>query len=101
MLTKNKSLSQEGFKYKVNTNDCKVNIDVLENLRKDKDIIVTKPDKGKGIVILNKSDYILKTKDILDDSSKFKKLEGDWFKIILKLEDKLNRLLWVIKKQTA
>ena len=48
---------------------------------------------------MNKSDYIAKTKEILDDTSKFRKLDGDWFKIILKLEDKLNRLLRCIKSK--
>ena len=50
-------------------------------------------------MLLNKSDYINKTKAILDDTSKFKKLNTDWFKIILKLEDKLNRFLRIIKSK--
>ena len=39
------------------------------------------------------------SKEILDNETKFKKIEGDWFKIILKLEDKLNRLLRSIKNK--
>ena len=31
-------------------------------------------DKGNGIVILNKTDYINKMNEILEDKSKFKKL---------------------------
>ena len=45
----------------------------LKDLRKKKDIIITKFDKGNGLVILNKSDYISKMNDILG-TDKFSKL---------------------------
>ena len=96
VISKIKTLAQDGYKHKPN-NNCKLNLDLLEELRQDKDIIVTSPDKGRGVVLLNKTDYVRKTKEILDDETKFKKIDGDWFKIILKLEDKLNRLLRSIK----
>ena len=34
----------------------------INRLRKNDDIIVTKPDKGSGVVLLNKSDYVDKIK---------------------------------------
>ena len=40
----------------------------------NENIIITKPDKGSGIVILNKNDFIDKMLGILDDLSKFEKL---------------------------
>ena len=43
-------------------------------LRKNDDIIVTKPDKGSGVVLFNKSDYVDKMNKILDDQSKFRRL---------------------------
>ena len=43
-------------------------------LRKNDDIIITKPDKRSGFVLLNKSDYVDKMNEILDDQSKFKRL---------------------------
>ena len=45
----------------------------INSLRKN-DIIVTKPDKGSGVVLLNKSDYVDKMNKILDDQSRFKRL---------------------------
>ena len=100
LLTKIKLMLHESYKYKnKDNNNCKINVDILDSLKKDSKLVITRPDKGKGIVLLNKSDYIAKTKEILDDTSKFKKLDGDWFKIILKLEDKLNRLLRSIKSK--
>ncbi|XP_069977670.1 uncharacterized protein [Penaeus vannamei] len=71
---------------------------VLQNLKDDDSIVITRPDKGKGIVILNKTDYCNKISNILADSSKFKLLNVDLSSHLLKLEDKLNRLLRPIKE---
>ena len=46
----------------------------LTALRKNDSIIITKPDKGSGIVVLNKKDYFKKMMVILDDKSKFEHL---------------------------
>ena len=46
----------------------------INRLRKNDDIIITKPDKGSGVVLLNKSDYVDKMNKILNDQSKFKRL---------------------------
>jgi len=69
----------------------------LKSLKDDDNIIITRPDKGRGIVILNKDDYQNKLQSILDDSSKFKRISCDTASYLLKLEDKLNRLLRPIK----
>ncbi len=64
-----------------------------------KNLLITKPDLGKEVLPLNKTDYLTKTKEILDYYTKFRKIDGDWFKVTLKLENKLNRLLRIIKNQ--
>ena len=46
----------------------------INGSRKNDDIIITKPDKGSGVVLLNKNDYVDKTNEILDNQSKFKRL---------------------------
>ena len=46
----------------------------IHSLRKNDDITITKPDKGSGVVLLNKSDYVHKMNKILDDQSKFTRL---------------------------
>ena len=51
--------------------------EVLENLKKDNTIVLCKPDKTKGVTILNKSDYIGKMEDILNDDKTFKKVPFD------------------------
>jgi len=44
--------------------------DALINLSKDSSIIVNKPDKGNGVVIMDRTDYESKMKFILDNQSK-------------------------------
>ena len=46
----------------------------INSLRKNDDIIITKPDKCSGVVLLNKSCYVDKMNEILDHQSKFKRL---------------------------
>jgi len=48
--------------------------EALTDLRKDESIIITKPDKGNGVVIINKLDYLNKVKLLISDETKFKKL---------------------------
>ena len=48
--------------------------DAIKSLRSNDKIIIIKPDKGSGVVILNKSDYITKMNLILNDASKFQQI---------------------------
>ena len=43
----------------------------ITKLRRNDSITITKPDKGSGVVILNKSDYTNKMNNILHDETKF------------------------------
>ena len=80
--------------------DDKVNesrMKTLKDLKEDSSIHITKPDKGRGVVILDKTEYESKMNDILLDTTKFKLLNVDIATHIVKLEDKLNRILRGIK----
>ena len=46
--------------------------EALKDLRKDDSIVITKPDKGNGVVIVNKQDYLTKMKQLISDETKFK-----------------------------
>ena len=50
---------------------------ILANLAQDSSILITRPDKGRGVVVLDRSDYIEKLENILSDKTKFKLLEKD------------------------
>ena len=47
---------------------------ILQSLRRNDRIVITKPDKGNGVVILDAQDYVDKMKVILNDTSKFQLL---------------------------
>ena len=47
---------------------------VLRNYRKNKDIVIAKPDKGHGVVILDRKLYNNTFKEVISDTSKFQKL---------------------------
>ena len=46
----------------------------INNLKKKKNIIITRPDKGNGVVILDRKDYIEKMNPILSDKKKFERI---------------------------
>ena len=73
----------------------------LKNLAKNKDIVIIKLDKGNGAVVMNRSDYVTKMNDILVDTSKFEKLNADPAVVMRALEDKINRLLRTLKKESV
>ena len=69
---------------------------VLRNLRKDKDIVITKPDKGNGVLILDRKLYNNAIEEIISDTSKFQKLNED---PTLKCEASLQRFLRKLKQK--
>ena len=46
---------------------------VLRNLRKNRDIVITKPDEGNGVVTLDRNFYNNAMEEIIADNSKFEK----------------------------
>ncbi|CAF3407920.1 unnamed protein product [Rotaria sp. Silwood2] len=69
---------------------------VLSKLSKDSSILITKPDKGRGVVVLDRNEYISKLETILSDSSKFKLLNQD---PTISRENSLTNLLLQIKNE--
>ena len=45
-----------------------------ENLRKNKNIVIQKSDKGNFVVIVDKADYLDKMENLLNDTRKFEKI---------------------------
>ena len=65
------------------------------NLGQNKDLIIKKPDKGRGVIILDKTDYVSKLNSILSDTDKLKKCPdtSDIYSLSLKFEDKASRFI--------
>ena len=69
---------------------------VLRNLRKNKDIVITKPNKGNGVVILDQNLDNNAIEEIISDTSKFEKLSED---PTLKRESSLQCFLRKLKQK--
>ena len=61
---------------------------ILQNLRKNKDIVITKPNKRNGVVILDRKRYDNTIQEIISDTSQFEKLNTD---LTLKCEASIQR----------
>ena len=69
---------------------------VLRNLRKNKDIIITKPDKGNGVLILDRKLYDHAIQELISDTFKLEKLKED---STLKRKSSLQRFLHKLKQK--
>ena len=74
-------------------------MNALKNLRDDSSITITRPDKGKGIVIMDKEEYINKVESILNDTTKFTPVTEEAHIAVTKAEDKLINFLRSLKTQ--
>ena len=69
----------------------------LKDLKNNSNIVICRPDKGSGIVLMNKEDYIKKLEDILQDETKFHKCTKEKDKTT-SVENDLNKLLHKMHK---
>ena len=67
---------------------------ILKKIRSRKDIVIVRPDKGSGVVILDRYIYDRKLLEIINDSTKLKKLKDN---PTLNRKGQLQRLLRKIK----
>ena len=75
-------------------------IQATRSLRCNENIHIIKPDKGSGVVIMNKIDYISKMDFILQDNSKFENLgPSSEFDNTVKIEAHIQRRLLQLKKE--
>ena len=56
-----------------------------------------KPDKGRGVVLLDKAIYLIKIPELNSDRTKFETISDAPDKYIRKMEDKLNNFLCKIE----
>ena len=83
------------YKYTPSFNSLKKD-KILQKLKCNKDIVITRLDKGNGVVILNRDEYIKSMTEFISDQKKFRKLKED---PTLKRERALQRTLCEINKK--
>ena len=72
---------------------------VVDNLFSNKSIVLLQQDKGRGVVILNKNDYLKKSMEFLDDKQ-FVKLDSDPTKTFqTKVQNTLRKMKSSFSKQ--
>ena len=81
--------------YRPSSNDLKKH-HILRTLKNNPNIIILKPDKGNGVVILDRNIYLDSCFNILNDQSKFKLLDND---PALLRESRLKRFISQLKKK--
>ena len=84
-------------------NLSKEEVKALNNLVKNKDVVIQKADKGNNGVILNKSDYISKWSKILEDTYTFKRVnveEGKALNHLIHMQERIIRLLKSLEDQS-
>ena len=73
-------------------------ISLLKKFSSNKNICIMKPDKGNGVVVLDRNSYVTSMHKILADTSKFKEILGPIDKFTLKIEDKINNFARKLKR---
>ena len=76
----------------------KADIILLKKFSSNDSIVVCKPDKGNGVVIMDRNDYLSKMHKILFDKSKFNLVHENIHTTILHVEDRINRFINKLKK---
>ena len=69
---------------------------ILKKLRNNKDIVIMRPDKGNGVVVMDRIDYDKSLLNIINDQTKFKPLNED---MTLKREKNLKDFLALLNKK--
>ena len=105
--TFNEQLKCLAFKYFYNFKPFKVfsaiisfnDISLLKNfsLKYRSKIFVCKPDKGKGVVIVDRDKYVNSLTEIVSHSSKFSIINDNIKKFTVHIEDKINNFLGRLK----
>ena len=72
-------------------------IQALKELKSDASITITRPDKGRGTVVLDKQEYITKVENLLSDTTKFRTTTENAQQLVTKSEDKLINFLRTLK----
>ena len=75
----------------------KEHFDALKRLHNDDQILVSKPDKGAGIVLMNRADYNHKMNTILSDQTKFIKMQKERDKTAV-IEKAISKVLRSMKQ---
>ena len=73
-------------------------VKLLKEFSSNKNIVVSKPDKGRGIVIVDRAHYVDGVSKIIENSNKFELVTEEIKRVSRQAEDRINTFLLDIKK---
>ena len=68
----------------------------MKELKNNKSIVILRPGKGNGVVVLNRTQYDNAIEEIISDKTEFKELPED---VTIKREAKIQRFLRTLKNE--
>ena len=71
----------------------------VKDLLNNRNLLITRPDKGSGIVIMNRSECVDKIESLLADTTKFQQLNNDVDKTV-SIERNINFLLKTLQEKS-
>jgi hypothetical protein len=74
---------------------------LLKDLAKNRDLIICRPDKGRRVVLVDRSRYNSSLTELITDPSKFVEITDPISKTTLKIEGKINNFLRKLKDSSA
>ena len=72
-------------------------IKLLRNFSRNDSIVVSRPDNGNSVVVVDRSGYVESMQKIISDNSKFEVILVPIHKYSIKIEDKINNFLRNLK----
>ena len=69
----------------------------IKSLRENPDIVIQRPDKGGGVVVMNRSDYNAKLENLISNSNKFQEITVEQDKQNTKIKKKINDIAKLYK----
>ncbi|BHF57766.1 hypothetical protein SprV_0100071200 [Sparganum proliferum] len=68
-------------------------VKAIRELRRDEEIVIVPADKGRATVVLDKSEYVAKAQQLLNDNQSYKVLDSDPMKALVgKINKSLNQM---------
>ena len=92
------------YNYLRELNLSKNEFDALKKLSSMKDIVIHKSDKGNSVVIVNRTDYLNRLHELVDDETKFEKLnvrEGKDYNFMVKEKSKVDAFLTMLREKNS
>lgn len=92
------------YNYLKELNLSRAEFQALRTLSKLKEIVIHKSDKGNSVVIVNREDYLKRLHELVDDETKFEKLnvkDGKDYNFMVKEKSVVDSFLSMLREKNS